>query len=260
MIPWSYTGPPVPVFHIVAQTSTTKYYFKIMVTGNYIYYGPLYLFADGTYRSNNSREANIMYQKGLLNTKPPMYPLFWNAPFKSLPVVESHCSLSARSEPVDKFYRLIILQPRCPTPSNPEPCHQDNYGHVLYFRWSNSVGTGPLASGGTITPIGIIEPLSEITWLKEQTDGAYQPAYSLAYSKLVNHRNLYKVVYILIKKRSKRIQLKALGKSAERWAIRNLNTVMVNDVKTGRVPSRIGVVSIFGLGANNIRYRISGFL
>jgi hypothetical protein len=201
-----------------------------------------------------------MYQKGLLNTKPPMYPLFWNAPFRSLPVVESHCSLSARSEPVDKFYRLIILQPSCPSPSNPEPCHQDNYGHVLYFRWSNSVGTGQLAAGGTITPIGIIEPLSEITWLKEQTEGAYQPAYSLAYSKLVNHRNLYKVVYRLIKKRSKRIQLKALGKSASKWAIRNLNTVSTNDLKTGRVPSIIDVISIFGPGANNIRATISKFL
>jgi len=68
------------------------------------------------------------------------------------------------------------------------------------------------------------------------------------------------VVYRLIKKRSKRIQLKALGKSASKWAIRNLNTVSSNDIKTDRVPSRIGAISIFGPGVNNIRSTISEFL
>ena len=265
MIPWSYTGANVPAIHTVTQISTDKYYFKIMISDNYVYHGPLYLSSDGTYRSNNSRDANIMYQKGLLNTEPTMYPNSWNAPFKTLPVVESPYSLTARVEPVDKYYRLIILQPRSRATSAARPPHlpprwRSSYGHILYFRWDNSVGTGQYVTGGTITPVGIMESISEITWIREQTRGVYQPAYNLAYIQLVKQRNLNKQVYRIIKKRNKRTQLKALGKSAAKWAIRNLNTVTVNDFKKGRVPSIIDVISIFGPGANNIRCRISKFL
>ena len=261
MIQWSYVGPNLPAIHNVTQTSADKYYFKIMISGNYVYHGPLYLSSDGTYRSNNSRDANIMYQKGLLEAEPTMYHASWNAPFKTLPVVEIPYSPTTRSEPVDKFYRLIILQPLSPPPHTHLPLRRPaNYGHVLYFRWSNSTGNGQYMSGATTTPLGIMEYISEITWIKEQTGGVYQPAYNLAYIKLVRQRCLYKAVYKLIKKRYKRIQLKALCKSAAKWAIRNLNTVNVNDIKTGRIPSIINTVSIFGPGANNIRYRISAFI
>lgn len=260
MIPWSYTGPNLPITCPGAQTSLDKYYFKIRVSGDYVYHGPLYLYPDGSYRSNNSREANIMYQKGLMNIKPQMYPKSWNAPFRTLPVVEAPYSLTTRSEPVDKFYRLIILQPLCPPPSHIVSHRQDNYGHVLYFRWDNSYGTGQYVSGGTTTSLGIIESISENDWLKDQTGPRHQPSYNLAYIKLVKQRNLYKAVYTLLKKRNKRIQLKALCKSATKWAIRNLNTVFANDLKTGRVSSIISSISIFGQGAKNIRFRISGFL
>lgn len=249
-------GNPSPGVTTPKQSSQNKYYFKIKHGRKYLYHGPLYLHEDGTYRSNNSREANMMYQKGLLDKKNEMYPKFWNAPFATLPVITHQPDLT----PVDKFYRLIVIQP------NPEKKYTTsvsyNYlrnGQILYFRWDNSDRNGRFVAGGTIDS-GIIDPISETTWINEQTKRNCQTAFNLAYCKLIDQRALAKGVHNLIKKRNKRIQLKALGKSAYKWTIRNLNTVKAGYIKTGCISSTIRPVSFFGPGANNIRYRITGFL
>ena len=105
-----------------------------------------------------------------------------------------------------------------------------------------------------------MQPISETTWVNGQTKRNSQTAFNLAYCKLVDQRNLAKVINNLIKKRNKRNQLKALGKSAYKWKIRNINTVNTDNIKTGHIPSIIHPVSFFGPGANNIRYRIVEFL
>jgi hypothetical protein len=240
------------------QSSQNKYYFKIRnySADKYLYHGPLYLHGDGTYRSNNSREANMMYQKGLLDRKTKMYPRLWNSPFATLPVITHPTDLT----PVDKFYRLIVIQP------NPEKKYTASVsykylkkGKILYFRWDNSDRSGRFVAGGSVDS-GIIEAIDEDTWIKEQTKSNYQPAFNLAYHKLVSQRNLAKHVNKLIKTRDKRIQLKALCKSISKWTIRNINTLRIDDIKIGRTPSIIRATSFFGPGANNVRYRISSFL
>jgi len=238
------------------QSSQNKFYFKIKHGRDYLYHGPLYLHEDGTYRSNNAREANMMYQKGLLDKKTEMYPKFWNSPFATLPVIAHQSD----STPVDKFYRLIVIQP------NPEKKYTTSVsykylkrGKILYFRWDNSDRNGQFVAGGSVDS-GIIEPINETTWIKEQTKRNYQPVFNLAYRKLVNQRNLAKHVNKLIKKRNKRIQIKALVKSASKWTIRNINTLGIDDIKTGRTPSIIPAGSFFGPGSNNIRYRITAFI
>ena len=265
-IPWNYTT-NLNGSHLCTgintpkQSSQNKYYFKNMYyTGKYLYHGPLYLHEDGTYRSNKSREANMMYQKGLLDKKTTNDPKFWNAPFATLPVITSPLDLTKEAPPADKFYRLIVIQP------NPEKKNTDsvayNYlirGKILYFRWDNSDGNGVFVAGGSVTS-GIMQPISETTWVNGQTKRNSQTAFNLAYCKLVNQRNLAKVINNLIKKRNKRNQLKALGKSAYKWKIRNINTVNTDNIKTGHIPSIIHPVSFFGPGANNIRYRIVEFL
>ena len=252
---------PSPGITTPKQSSQNKYYFKIKpYTGKYLYHGPLYLHDDGTYRSNNSREANMMYQKGLLDTKTTNDPILWNAPFATLPVITPQSDLTNKMPPIDKFYRLIIIQP------NPEKkyTHSVSYnylrsGKILYFRWNNSDRTGGFVSGGSIAS-GILEPISETTWINDQTKRNCQPAFNLAYCKLVDQRNLAKHVNKLIKKRKRRSQLKALVKSIYNWKIRNINTINTGNIKTEHIPLIIRPIYFFGPGANNIRYRIVGFL
>ena len=263
IIPWKYTGKDIRDVSEDIQLSHDKYYFKSRYNyiGNNLYHGPLYLYNDGSYRSNNSREANMMYQKGLLDTKTEKYPKFWNSPHASLPVIASPSDSSQQGLPVDKFYRLIVIHP-IPNEKNntiSASCAYPGKGKILYFRWDNSKASGPYVAGGSIN-IGIIKPINKITWVTEQTNDNYQTAFNLGYCTLVKQRRLYKFVYNLIKKRNKRIQLKALGKSASKWTIRNLNTVRINNHKTRVTPSIIRSVSFFGSGANNIRYRITAFL
>jgi len=171
-VPWNYTGQNPPNLNTLTRVLDQPYYFKMRTrhfTGTIAgstYWGPLYLYQDGSYRSCNSIEAGMMFQKALLNSRPLAF-----RSGKNLNVLRT-----------GTVNGMVILMPR----------HGGSYpagfassitplpGSIQYLL-SCRHWTRVLAPFGEF--VDLVEPLSEETWVVEQTARPHNSLYNLAVIK-----------------------------------------------------------------------------
>ena len=181
-VSWNYTGQNPPDLNTLTRCSEQPYYFKMRVQRSLpfpgtiagsTYWGPLYLYPDGSYRSGDSIEAIMMFQKSMSDFRPHAF--------------KDERNLDAlRKEP---RHSIITLLPRhgvqypigtCSS-TNPLPGYSQYWipDQYSYFGWRMSTFGDRL---------DLVEPVSEEVWIAEQTGINSRSLYNLATIKRLEKR------------------------------------------------------------------------
>ena len=181
-VSWNYTGQNSPDLNTLTRCSEQPYYFKMRVQRSLpfpgtiagsTYWGPLYLYPDGSYRSGDSIEAIMMFQKSMSDFRPHAF--------------KDERNLDAlRKEP---RHSIITLLPRhgvqypigtCSS-TNPLPGYSQYWipDQYSYFGWRMSTFGDRL---------DLVEPVSEEVWIAEQTGINSRSLYNLATIKRLEKR------------------------------------------------------------------------
>ena len=182
-IPWYYTGERqllrdgwsmTTLGAGVRVSGTPAYYFKThpnpySISTTNIYWGPLYYHNDGTYRSNNSREAAMMKQQYMAMKFPGAS---WNQEAATLPKAPA----IPTEHPRELQHQLILIKPlqalqtgAAIAPHNHAVSSSalPQRGEVLGFKWSNPDGTGSPSSSSSLVG-GVVYPITKDQWINEQ--------------------------------------------------------------------------------------------
>ena len=176
-VSWNYTGQNPPDLNTLTRCSEQPYYFKMRVQRSLpfpgtiagsTYWGPLYLYPDGSYRSGDSIEANMMFQKSMSDFRPHAFK-----DERNLDVM--------RKEP---RHSIITLLPRhggqypvgTSSPTNPLPGYSQYW--IPYDYSSNGWRMSTFGDS-----LNLVEPLTEEAWVAEQTGINSCALYNLAVIK-----------------------------------------------------------------------------
>ena len=158
----------------VRVSGTPAYYFKMHPNTYWsnsttdIYWGPLYYHSDGSYRSNNSREAAMMTQQYMAMNFPGAS---WNQEAATLPTAPA----IPTEYPRELQHQLILIKPLQALQAGAAIAPHNNVsssalpqrGEVLGFKWPNPDGTGAHSSLGSFSR-GIVYPITKDQWINEQ--------------------------------------------------------------------------------------------